>query len=250
MSEHQEPRPIAARNPLASETVDRLRRVGTATLTTQLIARGLRRTFMTGVRPLRPQDRMVGVAFTLRYVPAREDLDGGTRIDNETNVQRLAIERIGPGEILVIDARGDVSAASLGNILAARLARRGAAGVVSDGAFRDAAAIAQEPIPSYCRGVHATLAFVTHHPADMGVVIGCGGVMVAPGDVLVGDEDGVVVIPRHLADEVARDAAEQEELEAFILERVRAGASIKGVYPPDDRLREEYRRWREQQGGR
>ena len=238
----------ASHLPLLPETIDLLGRASTATLTTQLVKHGLRRTFMTGVRPLRPQDRMVGVAFTLRYVPAREDLDGGTRIDNETNVQRLAVERVGPGEILVIDARGDVSAATLGNILAARLARRGAAGIVTDGAFRDAAAIAQEPIPSYCRGAHATLSTVAHHAADIGVVIGCGGVMVAPGDVLVGDEDGVVVVPRHLAVEVARDAAEQEELEAFILERVRAGASIKGVYPPDDRVLEEYRRWRERQG--
>lgn len=230
--------------PLSTMVIEQLRGVSTATLTSQLATRGLRRTFMTGVRPLRPQDRMVGVAFTLRYVPAREDLDSVVGFNNETNVQRLAIERVGPGEVLVIDARGDVSAATLGNILAARLRARGEAGIVTDGAFRDAAGIAAEPIPSYYRGAHAQRSTVAHHAADMQTVIGCGGVMVAPGDVLVGDEDGVVVIPRHLAAEVARAAAEQEDLETFILERVRAGAGIRGVYPPDDQTREEYERWR------
>ena len=234
--------------PLSAETVERLGRVSTATITSQLVKRGLRRTFMSGVRPLRPRDRLVGVAFTLRYVPAREDLDSGVVFDNETNVQRLAIERVGPGEALVIDARGDVSAATLGNILAARLRARGAAGIVTDGAFRDAARIAEEPIPSYCRAAHAQLSTVAHHAADLQVVIGCGGVLVAPGDVLVGDEDGVVVIPRQLAEEVARDAAEQEALEDFILERVRAGASIRGTYPPDAATLAEYERWRAARG--
>jgi regulator of RNase E activity RraA len=233
---------------LAAETIARLRLASTATIASQLVKRGLRRTFMVGPRPLRPQDRMVGTAFTLRYVPAREDLDPGVVYDNETNIQRRAIEQVGPGEVLVIDARGDVSAATLGNILAARLRARGAAGIVTDGAFRDAARIAEEPIPSYCRGAHAQLSSVAHYPADMQVVIGCGGVLVAPGDVLVGDEDGVIVIPRALADEVAQAAATQEALEDFILERVRAGASIKGVYPPDEQTLAEYERWRDRQG--
>ncbi|MDQ3410528.1 MAG: ribonuclease activity regulator RraA, partial [Chloroflexota bacterium] len=107
--------------PLAAATLDLLRRASTATISAQLLKHGIRRTFMRGVHPLRPQDRMAGIAFTLRYVPAREDLDPGVQYDNTTNVQRLAIERVGPGEILVIDARGDRSAATLGNILAARL---------------------------------------------------------------------------------------------------------------------------------
>lgn len=233
-----------ARAPLAGDAVDLLRRVSTATVTSQLAKRGLRRPFMTDVQPLRPQDRLVGVAFTLRYVPSREDLDSVVAFDNETNVQRLAIERVGPGEVLVIDARGDVSAATLGNILAARLRVRGAAGIVTDGAVRDAARIAEEPFPTYCRAAHAQLGSVAHHAADLQVPIGCGGVLVLPGDVLVGDEDGVVVIPRHLATDVARDAAEQEELEAFLLTRVHAGASIRGVYPPDEATRTAYERQR------
>lgn len=233
--------------PLSEETIAHLRSASTATIISQLVKRGVRRTFMSGVHPLRPQDRMVGVAFTLRYVPAREDVDTGTTFDNDTNVQRLAIERVDAGEVLVIDARGDTSAATMGNILAARVRARGAAGIVTDGAFRDAARIAEELIPSYCRAAHAQLSTVAHHAVDMGVIIGCGGVMVAPGDVLVGDEDGVVVIPRQLANDVATAAAEQESLEEFILEQVRAGAGIKGVYPPNDATLAAYRAWQEGQ---
>ena len=233
--------------PLSDETIAQLRGSSTATIIGQLVKRGVRRTFMTDVHPLRPHERMVGVAFTLRYVPAREDVDTGVTFDNETNIQRIAIERVDAGEVLVIDARGDTSAATMGNILAARVRARGAAGIVTDGAFRDAARIAEEPIPSYCRAAHAQLSTVAHHAVDMGLIIGCGGVMVAPGDVLVGDEDGVVVIPRHLAADVATAAAEQESLEEFILEQVRAGASIKGVYPPNEATLAAYRAWQEGQ---
>ena len=230
--------------PLDAETIAHLTRVSTATIASQLTRRGFRRTVIAGVRPLRPHDRMVGTAFTLRYVPTREDVDTGVEIDNETNVQRLAVERVGPGEVLVTDARGELTAPTMGNILAARLRARGAAGIVTDGAFRDAAGIAAEAIPSYCRGAHPGLSTTAHHAADLQVKIGCGGVLVVPGDVLVGDEDGVIVIPRRLAAEVARDAVEQEDLEAFILDRVRDGASIKGTYPPDDRTLDAYRAWR------
>lgn len=231
--------------PLAAATLDLLRQASTATISSQLTKRGLRRTFMRAVHPLRPHDRMAGIAFTLRYVPAREDLDPGIQYDNTTNVQRLAVERVGPGEILVIDARGDLTAATLGNILAARLLARGAAGIVTDGAFRDAARIAAEPIPSYAGGANPLLSGVAHHPADLQVPIGCGGVLVLPGDVLAGDEDGVIVIPRQLADEVARDAAGQEALEEFVAEKIRAGAALLGTYPPDDATRAEYERWRQ-----
>lgn len=234
--------------PLAPETLDLLRQASTATISSQLTKRGLSRTFMIGPQPLRPQDRLVGIAFTLRYVPSREDFDVGTYYDNKVNVQRLAIERVGPGEVLVIDARGEIGAATMGDILTARLKARGAAGVVTDGAFRDAARIAEEPIPTYCAAANALLSSVAHHPADMQVPIGCGGVMVRPGDVIVGDEDGVLVVPRQLADEVARDAAEQEAIEEFVLTKIRAGAELQGTYPPDDATRAEFERWRAGQG--
>jgi regulator of RNase E activity RraA len=236
------------RPPLAESTIAHLRRASTATLSSQLTKRGISRTFMLGPQPLRPQDRMVGLAFTLRYVPSREDLDPGVHYDNRTNVQRLAIERVGPGEVLVIDARGELASATLGNILAARLRARGAAGIVTDGAFRDAARIAEEEIPSYCAGANALLSSIAHHPADMQVPIGCGGVLVLPGDVVVGDEDGVLVIPRRLVDEVARDAAEQEALEDFVADKIRHGAELDGTYPPNDATRAEYARWRAERG--
>lgn len=228
--------------PLAKE---RLGQVSTATLTSQLLKRGWRNTFLAGLRPLQPQLRLVGYAFTLRYVPAREDLGIDVDYDNKTNVQRLAVEAVGPEEVLVIDARGETRAASFGHILATRLHKRGAAGLVSDGALRDTPAFAGLELPVYARAAHATTSSVVHHPVDMNVPIGCGGVLVMPGDVVVGDAEGVVVIPAQAAEEVAHDAYEQELLEEFILDQVAAGASIKGVYPPDAKTRAKFGRWLE-----
>lgn len=229
---------------LTTEEMDALRHVSTASLTTQLLKRGLQNTFMHGVIPLRPDIRMVGYAFTLRYIPAREDLDRSTDYDNWTNPQRVAVESVGPEDVLVIDARGDTSAASLGHILMTRIMKRGAAGVVSDGAFRDSPSISALDLPTYSAGMHATTSFVAHHPMDMNLPVGCGGVAVFPGDVIVGDAEGVVVIPRHLAAEVARDTFEQDFFESWALERVMSGASIRGTYPPDEDTRAEYETWR------
>jgi regulator of RNase E activity RraA len=212
----------------------------TATLTTVLSKHGLWNTFITGSKPLRPDLRLVGQAFTLRYIPAREDLDYTGETDNLTDPQRLAIEQAGPRDVLVIDARGDERAGTMGNILATRLQVRGAAGIVTDGAFRDAPAIAAVGIAAYARSAHAATNKTIHHPADFQLPIGCGGVAVFPGDVLVGDAEGVVVIPRHLACEVARQATEQEHREAFLLEKIRGGAGIVGVYPADRKTLAEY----------
>jgi len=227
--------------PLRGEVWERLRHVSTATLATQLLRRGFRNCVLTGLVPLRPDLRMVGYAFTLRYVPAREDVAVRVEIDNATNIQRLAVEAIGRDEILVIDARGDIRAGSLGNILGTRLQRRGAAGIVTDGAVRDTPSFRELELPVYAAGSHASLASVIHYPADMNVPIGCGGVLIMPGDVLVGDAEAVVAIPRAITEEVAFDAFEQEQLEEFILAKIRDGAAIGGVYPPDEQTREEYR---------
>jgi regulator of RNase E activity RraA len=191
---------------------------------------------------------MVGYAFTLRYVPAREDIGFEVNYDNETNVQRLAVEAVGENDVLVIDARGDIRAASFGHILATRIMNRGAAGLVSDGGLRDTPAFRRLNLPSYVKVPHATTSSVIHHPVDMNVPVGCGGVLVMPGDVVVGDAEGVAIIPAQEAESVAHDAFDQERLEEFILEKVRAGASIKGVYPPDERTMAEYSKWRSQQG--
>jgi regulator of RNase E activity RraA len=229
---------------LTDEARAKLARVSTATLTSQLLHRGFRNTFIAGLIPMRPDLRMVGRAFTLRYAPSREDMDLNVDFNNEVNVQRRAVEAIGPGQVLVIDARGEVRSASFGHIISTRIMKRGAAGLVTDGALRDSGEIRRLDLPSYCRGAHATTSSLMHHPVDMQVPIGCGGVLVMPGDVIVGDLEGVVVIPSALAEEVAHEAFEQEWLEEYLTERVASGDSIRGVYPPDDRTRAEYREWR------
>ena len=227
---------------LSPEARRKLHEVSTASLTSELLKLGFRNTFMAGIRPLRPDRRMVGYAFTLRYIPAREDLDFQVEYDNWTNPQRVAVETVGPDQVLVIDARGQLGAASLGHILATRLMVRGAAGLVTDGALRDSPAIATLDFPSYAAGAHATTSSVLHHPADFGLPIGCGGVLVEPGDVLVGDAEGVVVIPAQVAGDVAVRTWERDQLESWLQHRVAGGASIRGTYPPDDDTRELYRR--------
>jgi regulator of RNase E activity RraA len=235
---------------LGPETWEHLRACSTATVTTQLFKRGLRRMHMEGVRPVSRGQRLMGQALTLRYIPCREDLDVVEVFQDPEHPQRRAIELTGPGQVLVMDARGDTRAASAGHILATRLMRRGAAGLVTDGALRDSPAIAAMPFAVYAAAASPAMNLAVHHAVDIGLPIGCGGVPVFPGDVVFGDEEGVVVIPRHLAAEVARDAAEQERLEAFILARVEAGAALPGTYPPSAGTIEEYRAWLARGGDR
>lgn len=230
----------AAPTRLGDELRDLALRTTTASLTTELLSRGFRNTFLRGLTPLRPDLRMVGTAFTLRYAPSREDVAFEVNYDNRTNVQRLAVEGIGTGEVLVIDARGDTGAASFGHIIATRLLARGAAGLVTDGALRDAAGFRDLDLPSYAAGAHATTSSIRHHPVDMNVPIGCGDVLVMPSDVVVGDAEGVVVIPRAVAEEVIRAAHERDDIEDFILEKIRAGAPLEGTYPPSDSLVAEF----------
>ncbi len=220
---------------LKPETLDRLRHVSVATLCTQLFKRGLRNVFIQGIARLTEPSagNLVGPAFTMRNIPSREDLDHIGVFENPEHPQRKAIESVPPGHVLVIDCRGETRVASGGQILTTRLKVRGAAGLVSDGPVRDSGAIATMDFPVYCAGGSAPLNLIHHHAIDLNVPIGCGGVAVYPGDVIVGDDEGVVVIPRHLADEVATDAAEQEIMEAFVLERIEAGAALPGTYPPN-----------------
>ena len=228
---------------LSAEDLAKLRTVSTATLTSQLMKRGFRNTFLQSLYPLRPDLRMVGYAFTLRYTPAREDLVDEL-YDNTKNVQRLAVEAVTTDDVLVIDARGDIRAATLGNILATRMKVRGAAGLVTDGALRDTPHFKDIDLPAYIQAPHATTSFAVHHPIEMNVPIGCAGVLVMPGDIMVGDAEGVVAIPAQVAAEVARDSFEQERLEEFIQAKVAGGASILGVYPPDEQTKTEYEAWR------
>ena len=227
------------------ECIARLKRVTTATLTTQLFKRGLRNCFIQGVRPLGVLgENMVGPAYTLRNIPSREDLDHVGVFANPEHPQRKAVEQAPAGRVLVIDCRGDTRAASGGEILMTRLTIRGAAGVVSDGGMRDAAAIGRMTLPVYCAGPSAPLNLARHHAVDIDVPIACGGVPVYPGDMVVGDADGVVVIPAHLAEEVARDCAEQEVLEEFLLTRIQGGARLPDTYPPNEETKAAFEVWR------
>lgn len=230
---------------LSDDAKAKLRQVSTATLTSQLGKHGLRNTFLAGLYPLRPELRMVGYAFTLRFIPAREDL-ADELYDNTKNVQRLAVEAISPEDVLVIDARNDTSSASLGHILGTRITARGAAGLVTDGALRDTPGFRTLPLPTYIRAAHANTSFVAHHPVEMQVPIGCAGVAVIPGDLIVGDGEGVVVIPSQIAESVAHAAFEQEVREEFFQEKIANGASILGVYPPNEATLAEFERWRKE----
>ncbi|MGV3683891.1 MAG: ribonuclease activity regulator RraA [Acidovorax sp.] len=232
--------------PLLSNTLPRLGLVSTATLTTVLFKRGFRNVFLQEVRPLNPATaRMVGLAFTLRYIPAREDLDGLDAFDDPAHPQRVAVETCPAGHVLVMDSRGDATAASSGNILVTRLMRRGVAGVVTDGGFRDSPEIAAMPFPAFHQRPSAPTNLIRHHAIDINLPIACGGVSVYPGDVLVGDAEGVVCIPRHIADDVAREAYVQTIYETWVEERIGAGDSLIGTYPLiDPARREAYATWK------
>ena len=228
---------------ISQDILDQLQKSSTATLTSQLSAIGMWNTFMQAVRPLAPGMRMAGTAFTLRYIPAREDLDR-IPVDNLTDIQRIGIEQIGSGKVLVIDARQDTRAGTMGNILATRIYKRGAVGIVTDGAYRDSPAIARIGIPAFSRSMPANTNKTIHHPLDIQQPIGCGGVSVYPGDIIVGDSKGVVVVPKKYAAEIAERSAEQEQKEAFILHKIEQGAIIIGTYPADENTTAEYEEWK------
>jgi 5-oxopent-3-ene-1,2,5-tricarboxylate decarboxylase/2-hydroxyhepta-2,4-diene-1,7-dioate isomerase len=227
--------------PLAPETASALASVSTATLSQLLRGRGINETCFTGLSAGRPDLRLVGVARTLRYTALREDVfkerGGGL------NAQKAVIDSIREGEVLVIEAREEHAAGTIGDILALRLKQRGGAGVVTDGAVRDDAALQALELPYYRGAVHAAVLGRRHVPMDSDLPVTCAGVLVMPGDVIVGDADGVVVVPAALAYEVAQAAVQQEHEERFIAERVRAGESIDGLYPLGPLQRQRYEEW-------
>lgn len=236
---------MTANEPLARDTLARLKTISTATATMQLLKRGIRNCFITGSRPLETGvSRFVAEAYTLRFIPMREDLSDPAVLGDREYPARKAFEDMPAGQALVIDARGEQRAGTFGDILVARLKVRGAAAVVTDGPVRDAAEVAKVGLPVFCSGAAAPASLNVHFGADLQRPIACGGVAVFPGDVLLGNEDGVVVIPRKLADEVARDGVEQEHLETFLKGRVEAGHPIFGTYPPNEETLAAYRAWR------
>jgi len=231
-------------------TRQQLATVSVATLCTALFKRGLRRQFIQNVQRLNPSlPNMVGEAFTLRYMPAREDLNTIDVFKDRTHPQRKAVEDCPPGAVLVIDSRGDARAASAGGILVTRLMQRGVAGIVTDGGFRDSPEIARLPFPAYHQRPAPPTNLTLFQAIDIDVPIGCGDAPVFPRDVVVGDAEGVIVIPAHLADEVAAEAVEMTAFEDFVQERVLAGQSILGLYPPTDEAnRTAFEAWRRAQG--
>ena len=218
--------------PLSPATRDKLKTVSTATLATALFKRGLRNQFVQDVHPLNPNaEVMVGEAYTLRYIPAREDLNSITVFRDPNHPQRVAVDNCPTGAVLVMDSRKNPRAATAGSILIARLIQRGAAGAVTDGAFRDSPEIARLPFPTYHQRPSAPTNITLHQALDINVPIGCGDVAVFPGDVVVGDAEGVIVLPAHLADELAGEAVEMTVYEDFVLEQVNAGHQVIGLYP-------------------
>jgi regulator of RNase E activity RraA len=230
---------------LDAEIVATLRGVSTATVTMQLLKRGYRHVAMRGVLPLKPgQGRVAGRAYTLRYVPFREDLSTPAVLADPRNSARIAIEECPAGAIYVVDARGKPDTGIIGDILAERMKHRGVAGFVTDGGIRDVAGVLAVGLPCWCAGPASPASITEHTSSDLQVAIGCGDVAVIPGDFIVADDDGAVVIPAALAAEVARDGAEQERMEQWILDQVKAGRSTQDFYPPGDATRAEWAKLR------
>jgi regulator of RNase E activity RraA len=235
---------------LKPETREKLKGVSTATLCTALFKRGLRNQFIQDVHPLRSgMPNMVGEAYTLRYIPAREDLNPITVFQDRGHPQRKAIEECPPGGVLVIDSRRDPRAASAGSILVTRLMKRGAAGIVTDGGFRDSPEIANLGFPAYHNRPSAPTNLTRHQAIDINLPISCGDAAVWPGDIVVGDGEGVVVIPAEIADAIADEAADMTAFEDFVTEKVLEGRSILGLYPPtDEQTKLDFAAWRAAKG--
>ena len=231
--------------PLAADTLDKLRQVSTATITAQLIKiAGMRSRSPLGVRPINMKcAKVVGPAVTLRYAPMREDLDNQASTVHAENPTRRVIEESAAGSVLVIDMGQSIGGGAIGDILAARMIYRGFAGVVADGAMRDIGPLCDMSLPVHCRASAPPPSSGALIAVGLNEPIGCGGALVYPGDIVVADEDGAVFIPRHLADKVATDGLDQEQIEVFIKARILAGEAVDGFYPATERTKNEYKAW-------
>ena len=235
---------------LSAKTRDALMRVGTSTLTGALYRRGFRNMFLQDVSPLRiDQPRMVGIAFTMRFIPARED-KSGPNAPGRGQIQSQAMEQCPPGAVLVIDSRGDVRAASAGDLYVGRLKARGCAGIVTDGGLRDSEGILRTGLPAYHRRPTSPPSPIVHHPVDLNLPIGCGGVAVHPGDVMVGDCDGVVVIPADIADAVAEETLATTLYDEFAEEEIARGRALPGLFPvAGEQAKRDFEEWKKRRGG-
>lgn len=243
-------------SPITAESIAILKHISVATLATALYKRGLRNQVIQDVHPVGRDHgkksvpgapNMVGPAFTLRYMPAREDRNTLAEFQNPQHPQRQAIEQCPKGHVLVMDSRKDARAASAGDILITRLMIRGAAGVVTDGGFRDSDSIAELNMPAYHHRPSSPTNLTLHEAIDINVPIGCGDVAVFPGDYIIGDNDSVIIIPADLVNDLAAEAAEMTAYEDFVVEQVKKGVSIIGLYPCTmDEHRQAFDVWRKQ----
>ena len=243
-------------SPITAESIAILKHISVATLATALYKRGLRNQVIQDVHPVGRDHgkksvpgapNMVGPAFTLRYMPAREDRNTLAEFQNPQHPQRQAIEQCPEGHVLVMDSRKDARAASAGDILITRLMMRGAAGVVTDGGFRDSGSIAELNMPAYHHRPSSPTNLTLHEAIDINVPIGCGDAAVFPGDYIVGDNDSVIIIPADLVNDLAAEAAEMTAYEDFVVEQVKKGVSIIGLYPCTmDEHRQAFDVWRKQ----
>lgn len=243
-----EPMRSALAAPCSDAVLDRLKNVSVGTLVQNLQRLGFHHSFLAGVEPRNSHRRFAGRALTLRALPPREDVAQKLASIGE-NLHRRVFETIDPGQVLVIDARGDVGGAVLGDVLASRLAFRGAAALVTDGAIRDLPAMQAVNLPIYSRGDHPRTFGEVHVAFDLNIPIQCAGVLVMPDDVLVGDEEGVIVVPSAVAEKLADLGEEQERLDSFILTKIAGGASLKEAFPPNEQVRAEYEAWRREHVG-
>jgi regulator of RNase E activity RraA len=225
-------------------TRDKLMRVGSSTVANMLLKRGFRNAYMFGLHPVaNAQVQMVGPAYTLRFIPAREDVDTMANYARDDNLHRRAIEECPEGYVLVIATGGCLRSAAAGDVMAARLRRRGVAGMVTDGGFRDTPSIRHVGLPAYHRQPAPAATPIAMHPAELDGPVGCANVAVYPGDMLVGDGEGIAVIPAHLADEIADEALDAVEYEAFVDFHISRGRSIMGLFPATPDSLAEYGAW-------
>jgi regulator of RNase E activity RraA len=234
---------------LSKDLREALARVGTSTLTGVLNRRGLRSMTLFDVWPLRSeQPAMVGIAYTMRFIPSREDMDGPTST-NRSRIQPQAMEECPPGHVLMIDSRGDSRAASAGDLYVGRLKARGAAGIVTDGGFRDTNGIFRTGLPAYHRRPSSPPSPIAHRPVDLQLPIACGGVAVYPGDIVVGDRDAVLVIPPDIVEAVAEEAVKNYEYEEFAELEVARGRSLRGLFPvASEEAKRDYEEWKRKGG--
>lgn len=242
------PPPRRAPTPVSDAVLARLARISSGSLTTQLFKKGFRQPVLVGLRPLQggAVPRFAGRAFTMRMIPAREDIDTYatlTTTPNGDNLQWVGVEQVQPGDVMVIDSRCDASAASMGNMLVTRMMKRGAVAVVTDGAFRDGSELAAMAFPAWSAGITATTRLSYHHVADLQVPVSCAGVAVYPGDVIHGDADNLTIVPSHLAAELADLCEAQDDLEAYLAQRLQRGEALWGLYPPSAETRDQHRQW-------